>query len=64
MSRRFVKAPRDRHIGRRLDKLAASEAEHFMACPNGGAILDIEPHRITSEIRCHQYVHRSIFPRS
>jgi hypothetical protein len=41
MNHRFVKAPRGRHIGKRLDKPAASEAEHFMACPNCGAMLDM-----------------------
>lgn len=31
MIHRLVKAPRGKHIGKRLDKPAASEAEHFMA---------------------------------
>jgi uncharacterized C2H2 Zn-finger protein len=41
MNHHLVKAPRGRHIGKRLDKPAASEAEHFMACPNCGAMLDM-----------------------
>ena len=41
MTHRLVKAPRGKHIGRRLGKLAESEAEHFMACPNCGAPLDM-----------------------
>jgi hypothetical protein len=41
MSHRFVKAPRGRYIGKQLDKPAESEAEHFMACPNCRAMLDM-----------------------
>ena len=37
MIHRLVKAPRGKYIG----KPAASQAEHFMACPNCGAILDL-----------------------
>jgi uncharacterized C2H2 Zn-finger protein len=41
MIHRLVKAPRGKHIGKRLDKPAAREAVHFMACPNCGAMLDM-----------------------
>jgi hypothetical protein len=41
MTHRLVKAARGKHIGRRIDKPAESEAEHFMPCPNCGAPLDM-----------------------
>jgi hypothetical protein len=41
MIHRLVKAPRGKYFGKRLDKPATSEAEHFMVCPNCGAMLDM-----------------------
>jgi hypothetical protein len=37
----LVKAARGKHIGKRLDKPAASEAEHFMPCRNCGTPVDM-----------------------
>jgi hypothetical protein len=41
MTHRLVKAPRGRHIGKLVGEPAKSEAEHFMACPNCGAPIDM-----------------------
>jgi hypothetical protein len=41
MTHRLVKAARGKHIGRRLDKPGENESEHFMACPNCGAPIDM-----------------------
>jgi DNA-binding CsgD family transcriptional regulator len=40
MTHRLVKAARGRHVGKRLDKAAKTEAEHFLTCPNCGAPID------------------------
>jgi hypothetical protein len=41
MTHRLVKAARGKHIGKQLDKVAASEAEHLITCPNCGAPIDM-----------------------
>jgi hypothetical protein len=41
MTHRLVKAPRGKHVGRRIDKPAESEAEHFMHYPNCGTPVDM-----------------------
>jgi hypothetical protein len=37
----MVKAARGKHIGKRLDKPAENEAEHFLACPNCCTPIDL-----------------------
>ncbi|HEV3371518.1 MAG TPA: hypothetical protein VG145_03150 [Xanthobacteraceae bacterium] len=41
MTHRLVKAARGKHIGKQLDRVAASEAEHLITCPNCGAPIDM-----------------------
>ena len=41
MTHRLVKAARGKHIGKRLGAPAASEAKHFMDCPNCGVPIDL-----------------------
>ena len=41
MNHRLSRLRAHAYPGKRLDKPAASEAEHFMACPNCGAMLDV-----------------------
>jgi hypothetical protein len=41
MSHRLVKAPRGKHIGRRVDESGENESTHFMPSPNCGAPIDM-----------------------